>query len=153
VTRKGTPYIANDVQVDPFHRPHELLPHTRSELGLPLKVGQRVLGVLDVQHREVNAFSEDELAVLQILADQLAVAIQNARLFEETLARARREQTVLELTSEIRAQSDTEGMLQAAVSEMRRVFGARRARIRLFSQPAEGNGGSESQRGGNENPS
>jgi GAF domain-containing protein/HAMP domain-containing protein len=143
VTRKGTPYIANDVQVDPFYRPHELLPQTRSELGIPLKVGQRVLGVLDVQHREVNAFSEDDLAVLQILADQLAVAIQNARLFEETLARARREQTVLELTGEIRAQTDTEGMLQAAVSEMRKAFGARRARIRLFNQSTEGNGGTE----------
>jgi GAF domain-containing protein/HAMP domain-containing protein len=153
VTRKGTPYVANDVQVDPFYRPHELLPQTRSELGLPLKVGQRVLGVLDVQHREVNAFTEDDLAVLQILADQLAVAIQNARLFEETLARAHREQTVLELTGEIRAQSDMQGMLQAAVSEMRKAFGARRARIRLFGQPSENDGSQDTRkRGGNGSP-
>ncbi len=152
VTRKGTPYIANDVQGDPFYRPHELLPQTRSELCLPLKVGQRVIGVLDVQHRERNAFSEDDLAVLQILADQLAVAIQNARLFEETLARARREQTVLELTSEIRAQTDTEGMLQTAVSEMRRTFGARKARIRLFNQSTEDEGDQGGELGGNGNP-
>jgi len=151
VTRSGEPYIANDVQVDPFHRPHELLPKTRSELGLPLKVGQRVIGALDVQHRERNAFMEDDLAVLQILADQLAVAIQNARLFEETLARARREQTVLELTGEIRAQTDTEGMLQAAVSEMRRTFGARRARIRLFNQPSRNENGPTDGQGGNGN--
>jgi GAF domain-containing protein/HAMP domain-containing protein len=138
VTQTGEHYLANDVQSDPFFRPHELLPQTRSELGIALKVGQRVIGALDVQHHALNAFSEDDLAVLHILADQLAVAIQNARLFEETLSRARREQTVLELTSEVRAQGNMEGMMRSAVTEMRRAFGASRGRIRLFNQDVEG---------------
>jgi GAF domain-containing protein len=62
------------------------------------------------------------------------VAIQNARLFQETLRRVEREQTVLELTNVIRSRDDVEGMLQTAVQEMRRVFGAERSRIRLLEQ-------------------
>ncbi len=156
VTETGEHYLANDVQADPFYRPHELLPQTRSELGIALKVGQRVIGALDVQHHQVNAFGEDDLSVLQILADQLAVAIQNARLFEETLARAQREQTVLELTSEVRAQGDMEGMLRSAVTEMRRAFGASRGRIRLFNQSVEDTEGEQAGKDGGtggENPS
>jgi len=106
-----------------------------------------VLGALDFQHTNTNAFSLDDIKVLQILADQLAVAVQNARLFQETLRRVereqtvleltnviRREQTVLELTNVIRSSDDVEGMLQTAVQEMRRVFGAERSRIRLLEQ-------------------
>jgi GAF domain-containing protein len=52
-------------------------------MGLPLKVGQKVIGVLDVQSQNENAFHQDDIAVLQILADQLAVAIDNAKLFNE----------------------------------------------------------------------
>lgn len=153
VTDSGEHYLANDVQADPYYRPHELLPQTQSELGLALKVGRRVIGALDVQHSQMNAFSEDDLSVLQILADQLAVAIQNARLFEETLARARREQTVLELTGEVRAQGDMEGMLRSAVTEMRRAFGASRGRIRLFNQNVEDTEQADTAAGnGGENP-
>jgi signal transduction histidine kinase/DNA-binding response OmpR family regulator len=78
----GEALIINDVSETPTHRPHPLLPETRAELGIPLKVGDRVLGALDVQSIQMNAFSEDDVAVLQTLADQIAVALENARSFE-----------------------------------------------------------------------
>jgi len=58
-----------------------LLPDTRSEMALPLVAGDRVLGALDVQSAESAAFSQQDIAVLQLVADQVAVAIANARLF------------------------------------------------------------------------
>ncbi|MFV9674852.1 MAG: GAF domain-containing protein, partial [Anaerolineales bacterium] len=134
VVENGEYYLASDVNQDELHQPHPLLTNMRSELSIPLIVGEQVLGALDFQHTNTNAFSLDDITVLQILADQLAVAIQNARLFQETLRRVEREQTVLELTNVIRSSDDVEGMLQTAVQEMRRVFGAERSRIRLLEQ-------------------
>ncbi len=58
------------------------LPNTQSELALPLRIGKRVLGVLDLQAERQNSFDEEDVIVLQGLADQLAIAIRNAELFE-----------------------------------------------------------------------
>ncbi len=57
---------------------------TRSEMALPLKIGNRVIGVLDVQSRQANAFNQDDLETLQVLADQIALAIENARLLADS---------------------------------------------------------------------
>ncbi|HEX9899345.1 MAG TPA: GAF domain-containing sensor histidine kinase, partial [Candidatus Methylomirabilis sp.] len=84
VASSGQPVLCNDVSHEPRYSPHELLPDTRSELAVPLRVGGRVVGVLDVQSAQRDAFQTDDLTVLQILADQVAIAIQNARLFQET---------------------------------------------------------------------
>jgi GAF domain-containing protein len=59
------------------------LPETRTELALPLKVRGEVVGALDIQSTEENAFSDEDVVVLQALADQLAVAISNTRLFQQ----------------------------------------------------------------------
>ncbi|MGB2895884.1 MAG: GAF domain-containing protein, partial [Anaerolineales bacterium] len=134
VVENGEYYLASDVNQDELYQPLPLLPNIRSELSIPLIVAEQVIGALDFQHTNANAFSLDDIAVLQILTDQLAVAIQNARLFQETLRRVEREQTVLELTDVIRSSDDVEGMLRVAVQEMRRVFGAERSRIQLLEQ-------------------
>ncbi len=79
VTYTGNPLIVNDVTKDGVHRPNPLLPDTKAELGIPLKVGRRTIGALDVQSTEVDAFNADDVAVLQILADQIAIAVDNSR--------------------------------------------------------------------------
>ncbi|TAK12486.1 MAG: response regulator [Anaerolineae bacterium] len=81
VAHTGKPLMVNDTAADPIHQFHPLLPNTRSELALPLKAGDRVIGVMDVEDDVINAFSQDDLTVLQILADQLAIAAENARAF------------------------------------------------------------------------
>lgn len=86
VTARAEPRVALDVGTEPVHFDHPLLPDTRSEMALPLRVGERVIGALDVQSRRESAFDQDEVAVLQTLADQLAVAIERTRLFEQTQA-------------------------------------------------------------------
>ncbi|MCX7681602.1 MAG: GAF domain-containing protein [Anaerolineae bacterium] len=83
-TGTGQPYIGLDVGADAVHFANPDLPDTRSEVALPLKIGDRVIGALDVQSVQEAAFSEEDVAELQILADQIAVAIENARLFQQT---------------------------------------------------------------------
>lgn len=84
VTGSGRPRIALDVgqDVTHFHNPH--LPETRAEMALPLKISGRIIGALDVQSRFPDAFSEQDITALQVMADQLAIAIENTRLLEES---------------------------------------------------------------------
>lgn len=83
VTSMGAARIVNDVDADFVYRRDGLLPETHSEMALPLKAGNTVIGALDVQSSQPDAFGEDERTALQILADQLAVAIKNTRLVGE----------------------------------------------------------------------
>ncbi len=84
VTGTGQPRIALDVGSDAVYFRNPLLPETRSEMALPLKTGGLVIGALDVQSKQPAAFDDDDVNILQTMADQLAVAIANARLFEAT---------------------------------------------------------------------
>jgi GAF domain-containing protein len=89
VAGTGKPRIALDVGEDAVFFINPDLPHTRSEMALPLKVGERVIGVLDVQSVDPSAFTDEDVSVLQTLADQIALAIENARLLQETQDRLR----------------------------------------------------------------
>jgi len=80
---RGEPRLALDVGADSVFFNNPDLPATRSEMALPLRVGERVIGVLDVQSTQPNAFTEEDISVLATLADQVAIAIENARLFSE----------------------------------------------------------------------
>jgi GAF domain-containing protein len=80
----GQPRIALDVGADAVHFDNPDLPFTRSEMALPLVARGRILGALDVQSLESEAFDHEDVAALQTLADQIAVALDNARLFDES---------------------------------------------------------------------
>jgi len=80
----GEARIALDVGKDAVFFDNPELPQTRSEMALPLIAGGETLGILDIQSLEANAFSEDDIPTLQVLADQLATAVQNANLLRDT---------------------------------------------------------------------
>ena len=84
VAAEKRPRIALNVGEDAFYFDSPDLPETRSELALPLVVRDKVIGVLDMQSNEVQAFRYDELEMFQTLSDQIAVAIDNARLLTES---------------------------------------------------------------------
>ncbi len=75
VISRGEPRIAFDVAEDSVHLLNPALPNTRSEMAVPLRVGDRILGALDIQSDQINAFSEEDVDVIQSISDQLATAI------------------------------------------------------------------------------
>jgi GAF domain-containing protein len=102
-TGMGSAIIALDVGEEPVHFKNPHLPDTRSEMALPLMVGDsegdvRIIGALTVQSTEEAAFSDDDITALQAMADQLAIAIHNARLYDQNqqlLAQAERRTRLL----------------------------------------------------------
>ncbi|MEZ4590482.1 MAG: GAF domain-containing protein [Chloroflexota bacterium] len=80
----GQAIVEQNVQMAATFKPNPLLPETRSELALPLKAGQKIIGALTVQSTQQGAFASETITVLQSLADQLAIAIENANLFAQT---------------------------------------------------------------------
>ncbi|MBI3170543.1 MAG: GAF domain-containing protein [Chloroflexi bacterium] len=82
VTRTGQAYIAQDVDIDAVHVNNPYLPETRSEIALPLRSYNVTIGALDIQAKTPKAFDESDLQTLQVLADQLAAAIENAQLVQ-----------------------------------------------------------------------
>ena len=84
VTATGNARVALDTGSDVVFFNNPDLPHTRSEMALPFKVGPVVIGALDVQSKEANAFAEEDISILSILSEQVGIAIQNSRQYEET---------------------------------------------------------------------
>ncbi|MDQ3006844.1 MAG: response regulator, partial [Chloroflexota bacterium] len=82
VAESGESMLVSDVQNQPLFHPNPLLLDTLSEVAIPLRIGTRIVGVIDIQSTETNAFTDDDITVLQSLADQVAVAIDNARSYE-----------------------------------------------------------------------
>ncbi|MEW5939219.1 MAG: GAF domain-containing protein [Chloroflexota bacterium] len=85
VAGSGAPRIALDTGADAAYFDNPDLPETHSEMALPLKSGGNVIGVLDVQSTERSAFTNEDIASLSILADQVSIAIENTRKYEATL--------------------------------------------------------------------
>ncbi|MBI5823088.1 MAG: GAF domain-containing protein [Chloroflexi bacterium] len=83
VTQTGKSRIALDVGEDANYFDNPELPSTHSEMALPLKTGGQVIGALDIQSTEVGAFTDDDFEALSALAEQVSLAIQNARLFDQ----------------------------------------------------------------------
>ena len=82
VADNGESFLINDTTQETLYIPSPLLPETRSQVAIPLRVGSRTVGVIDIQSQQTFAFTEDDLSVLQSLADQVAVAIDNARSYQ-----------------------------------------------------------------------
>jgi len=84
VTSVGQARIAQDIEFDRIHSVTPELPDTRSEMTLPLRARNQVIGALDIQESIPNAFADEDIAVLQTMTDQIALAVENIRLFEQT---------------------------------------------------------------------
>jgi GAF domain-containing protein len=102
VTSSGEPRIAMDVGRDPVFFNNPDLPETHSEMALPLKSGGDIVGALDVQSKEIRAFNSEDVQMLGLLANQVSLAIENARLFDETrIALAEAEAVSRQFTREV----------------------------------------------------
>ena len=84
VTESGRPVIVNDTQAADTHAYNPILPETRAEMALPLQIGDEMLGALDLQSDQVNAFSEEDLETYQLIADQVAIAVYKTQLLRQS---------------------------------------------------------------------
>ena len=82
VAETGEAHIALDVGTDAVHFQNPLLPYTRSEMALPLKVSNRIIGILDIQSDKTNAFDQSNISVMQIVTDQISIGIERAQLLQ-----------------------------------------------------------------------
>jgi PAS domain S-box-containing protein len=101
--REQKPILVNNVDQEPDYRAHPLLPDTRAEMVIPMILGDTLIGVLDVEADISNAFTGDDLRIQTTLAAQIAVALQNARLYVEQLETTEKLREVDRLKSEFLA--------------------------------------------------
>ena len=127
----NAPMLVPDTVANPDWLPNPLLPETRSEVAVPISVGGHVLGVLDVQHNVVNGLKAEDADLLQSIANQVAVAIQNARSFDEARQRAEREILVSSINQKIQSTNSVEAALQVAARELGRALGSKEMRVTL----------------------
>ena len=123
--------IVNDVTQDPTHRFNPLLPDTRAEAGIPLAIGERILGAIDIQSTTPYAFSPNDIEVLQILADQLAVAVINSELFAETQEHLAQHRLIHHVTTVAASSTGIDDTLSSAVQGLRVTLGDRVAILLL----------------------
>ncbi len=115
-TRDGV--VVNNVTEAVDFLPHPLLPNTRSELAVPLVARGRLLGILDVQSAEFDHFTNETLSLMEILATQVAIALNNATLYEVAERTSRRERTMGNITQRIQNAVSIDEILQATIREL-----------------------------------
>ncbi|MBP8974658.1 MAG: GAF domain-containing protein [Anaerolineae bacterium] len=141
--RENQPMIVADTAQDPNFLPNPLLPNTRSEAAFPLVAGTRVLGVLDVQADVEDRFGPDLLDVFMTLASQIAVALENARLFRDVERATRHEQTLNIIAEQIQRATSLDELIHTTARELGKALRVPHTAIelRLASDDAEGYAG------------
>jgi PAS domain S-box-containing protein len=122
-TRQGV--TVNDVTTEPDFLPNRYLPNTHAELAVPMVVGDQVIGVLDVQSEIVGRFSDEDIRIKTILAQQVAVAIVNARAFETTERQLQLQEANANIAEYLRiGTEDTDELMDDVLALLLQVFEA-----------------------------
>ena len=107
--------------------------NSKSELAIPMIYRSELLGVLNVESEQLNAYTESDEELLGTLGGSLAAIIANARLLEQIRAQAERERLLFEITDKIRRTTDLQTILTTTVSELTKATGASRVHAKLGS--------------------
>jgi GAF domain-containing protein/HAMP domain-containing protein len=137
VAGRGEPLIVGDTTTDPTYYANPLLPDTRSEAAVPLRVGDRIVGVMDVQSSNLHAFEEQDVRTLQILADQLGIAIVNSELFTETQEHLSQQRLLQHITTAAASGTTLDEALKGAVTGLQVTLGGDRVSILLLNRESQ----------------
>lgn len=118
------PVLVTDTARDPNWLPNPLLPETASEAAIPIAIAEKLVGVLDVQHNKVGGLTQVDIDLLQSIANQVAIALLNARSYSLIQQRADREARITSIGQKIQSTTSVEAALQVAVRELGRTLGA-----------------------------
>ncbi len=131
VTQNKSPLVANETRIDPNYHPNPLLPNTKAEACLPLKVGNRLIGAIDVQSDRPFVFTDENTKILQILADQLAVGIVNSELFADAQERLSQHRLLHHVTTAAASSTTIDEALNSAVQGLQVTLGGDQISILL----------------------
>jgi GAF domain-containing protein/HAMP domain-containing protein len=131
------PVLVPDTTADPDWLPNPFLSDTKAEVAVPIASGGIVLGVLDAQQNERDALGQQDVDVLQSIASQVAIALQNSQTYRKTRQQAEHEALVGSISQKIQGETTVEGALQVAVRELGRALGSDYARIRLVTTQSQ----------------
>ncbi len=132
VAYTGQTIICNDIRREPRYHKAEILPDTKADMAIPLRVGTRIVGVLDVQSTKLNAFDKEDVTVLQILGNQIGIAIVNAQLYQETKQRYEAMIALHEVSLDMISQLDTTQLLEALLRRGAQLLGAQAGCLFLY---------------------
>jgi len=122
VAATGQEILAPDISAEPSFRYSDMVPETRAEVAIPLKIEDRVLGVLDLQNDETRAIHEFDLSVLRTLADNIALAIEGARMYTHLGKRAAQISAVLEISHAVTSNLEFDPLLDVVVKSINNHF-------------------------------
>jgi signal transduction histidine kinase len=123
--------LVTDVSLDPRYLPVKEIPNVRSELALPLEVGHRLLGVLDMQSNQTDAFHEEDLPFMQLVADQVAISINNASLYQSEKSRRQLAETLIGIGQMLSGTLDTDQVLAIILEKLADIVPFDRAAVML----------------------
>ncbi len=135
--RTREPILVPDVTAHPDHRPGPGLEDTRTEMAAPMAMGTRLLGVLDVQAERAGAFTAEDLSTLQTLADTLAIAVRNARLFEAERRRRQLAEILREVSVALTSTLHLDDVLDLILDGLARVVNYDAATVLLVNDVGE----------------
>jgi signal transduction histidine kinase len=111
VGARGMALLAGNVQHEQYYKRAPHLPETQAEMAVPLRVGASVLGVLDVHSRYANSFSQHDIAIIETLGNQVAMALNNAELFGEVESQLKERERLYNAAAAISAAQDADSLL------------------------------------------
>ncbi|MDO9302596.1 MAG: GAF domain-containing protein, partial [Anaerolineales bacterium] len=129
--------LVSDTSQDPEWLPNPLLPDTKSEAAIPISIGDRVLGVLDTQHNVTNGLQQEDVDLLQSIANQVAVAIQNIRQYENTQKIAADMGVVASVGIATSTITESQKLLQEVVDLSKKSFNLYHAHIYLLNEAGD----------------
>jgi signal transduction histidine kinase/ligand-binding sensor domain-containing protein len=137
VASRGEPLLVPDVSQDPRFLPTGVSPPSQSELAVPLKTKEAVIGVLNVESAQLDAFDESDVAVLQSLANQAAIAIENARLLETERQRADELEALRTTMADITSELELPALLEAIVKRAAGLLNATGGEFGLYDEGSQ----------------
>lgn len=136
----NTTVLVPDVAQEPGWLPNPLLPDTKAEVAVPISVKDQVFGVLDVQNAAINSLSTEDASLLQSIANQVAIAIQNARLYEQAQQQAARAAILNDISQKIQNATTVERVIQIAAQELGQALQAQSATVQISARSESQNG-------------